>query len=133
MIRHSFRESVYAHGVSPETACLPKDWEKHCVTTTVATDDGVVTVVAPELHDLAFSKLVAGREKDIHYVQEMIRCDLIKAGRLKKRMDAEADVARQRLLLSAWERLRRMGEQRGVKVFPMLGLEVGKGLISRGK
>lgn len=75
---------IYAHGVAPDTAWLPRDWEKRCHRITIATPDGEALVHAPELHDLAFSKLAAGRPKDIEYVRELLRCSLIGLGRLEK-------------------------------------------------
>lgn len=82
---------IYAHGVAPDTAWLPREWEQRCHRITVATTDGEALVHAPELHDLAFSKLAAGRPKDIEYVRELLRCSLIGLGRLEG-LIADAEV-----------------------------------------
>jgi hypothetical protein len=58
----------------------------------VVVPDGAVNVHAPDLHDLAFSKLAAGRSKDIEYVRELLRCNLIGSGKLKHLIEAEADL-----------------------------------------
>ncbi len=84
-------DGIYAHGVAPNTARLPAGWEERCERCSVAISDGTVNVYAPELHDLAFSKLAAGRPKDIDYVRELLRCDLIGRGKLKHLIEAEAD------------------------------------------
>lgn len=73
---------IYAHGVAPDTAHLPSDWEKRCIVRTIIHEQNKIFVHAPELHDLAFSKIVAGRPKDIEYVRELLRCELIGFGRL---------------------------------------------------
>ena len=96
---------IYAHGVGPDTACLPMGWETRCTRLKVAIADGVATVVAPELHDLACSKLVAGREKDIAYVAEMLRCGLIRRGRLQTLVDQVGVIEHQSRLVSGIDRL----------------------------
>lgn len=89
---------IYAHGVAPDTACLPAGWEERCHQTTVEGPVGGILVHAPELHDLAFSKLAAGRFKDIEFVREMLRCSLIGSGRLERVIEqAPDDLLKQRL------------------------------------
>jgi hypothetical protein len=46
---------------------------------------GDLTVVCPELHDLALSKCVAGREKDADFVRELLKLDLVSAVALQER------------------------------------------------
>ena len=55
----------YADGVGPETAVMPADWMDRAS----LQDLGDATVVCPEMHDLAVSKCVAGREKDARFVR----------------------------------------------------------------
>lgn len=62
----------YAHGVSPDVAILSDGWRDRLVPIhTPAT--GGATGLCLETHDIAVSKLVAGREKDLDYVAELIR------------------------------------------------------------
>jgi hypothetical protein len=58
----------HADGVSPETAVMPKDWMDRAKLHYF----GDLTVVCPELHDLAVSKCVAGRDKDAEFVRALI-------------------------------------------------------------
>jgi hypothetical protein len=63
----------HADGVGPETAVMPDDWrtreQLHYV--------GDVTVICPEVHDLAVSKCVAGRDKDADFVRALIKHRMI--------------------------------------------------------
>lgn len=62
----------YADGVGPETAILPKGWKDRLVKVeTASTGDGRGWCL--EVHDLASSKLAAGREKDFEFVDAMLR------------------------------------------------------------
>lgn len=62
----------YAHGVGADTATLPKGWQDRLVKlNTPAT--GNVTGLCLDVHDLAVSKLVAGREKDASFVNTLVR------------------------------------------------------------
>lgn len=72
----------YADGVGPETATMPADWMTFAALHYI----GSVTAVCPDLHDLAVSKCVAGRDKDADYVRALFRHRLIEAGRLTERL-----------------------------------------------
>jgi hypothetical protein len=97
---------IYAHGVAPETACLLPDWLTRCHTTSVPGPRGKVMVRAPDPHDLAFSKLAAGRTKDIAYVTELLRCSLIRMGRLEQLIAAETNADLQQRLKNALQQVR---------------------------
>ena len=71
----------HADGVGPETAVMPADWRQRASLHYV----GDLTVVCPELHDLALSKCVAGRDKDSDFVRELLRLGLVAAPILKER------------------------------------------------
>lgn len=66
----------YAHGVGPETAVLPPDWEARLVRVASAQTHGVVGLCLHPI-DLAVSKLVAAREKDIAFVRALLAHDLV--------------------------------------------------------
>jgi len=74
----------HADGVGPETAVMPADWMDRASLHYV----GEVTVICPELHDLAVSKCVAGREKDAEFVEVLLREKLIDPATLRSRIDA---------------------------------------------
>lgn len=56
----------YAQGVGPETATLPAGWEGRLVSISNANTGGVEGLCL-EVHDLAISKYVAGRPKDLEF------------------------------------------------------------------
>lgn len=71
----------YAHGIGTDTAELPEGWESRLVPILNENTRGV-TGWCLDAHDLAFSKLVAGREKDLIFVKAMIEHALIQSKRL---------------------------------------------------
>jgi hypothetical protein len=63
----------YAHGIGPETAILPSGWRSRVVRLQSENTGGTIGLcVSPA--DLAVSKLLAGREKDVEFVGGMLRC-----------------------------------------------------------
>ena len=66
----------YAQGVGPETAVLPPGWQDRLVSIRNENTKGV-TGLCLEVHDLAISKLAAGRRKDLEFVQELIRNKMV--------------------------------------------------------
>jgi hypothetical protein len=71
----SFDETFgyHADGVGPETAVLPPDWESRQQLYYV----GDVTVICPEIHDLAVSKCAAGRDKDADFVRALLKHGMV--------------------------------------------------------
>lgn len=55
-----------------------------------------------EPHDLAFSKLAAGREKDIDFIRGLLKYRLINQGKLKKLIENEAHEDLKATLLRSW-------------------------------
>jgi hypothetical protein len=62
----------YAQGVGERTAVLPKGWRDRLVRIENANTRGV-TGLCLEVHDLAISKHVASREKDLEFSRELAR------------------------------------------------------------
>lgn len=62
----------YAHGVDETTATLPKGWRERLVPIRNENTRGA-TGWCLEVHDLAVSKLIAGREKDIAFLAALFR------------------------------------------------------------
>lgn len=92
----------YADGVSPDTAKMPPDWMQFSQLHYL----GQLTVIVPDLHDLAVSKCVAGRDKDAHWVAALLRHKMIVFSRFVERLRALDpslyDIAR----LTAWAQRR---------------------------
>jgi hypothetical protein len=75
----------YAQGVGPETAILPEGWESRLVRIqNTNTDLKVGLCLDP--HDLAASKLAAGREKDWIFVATMLAHKIVDAQTLLVRL-----------------------------------------------
>ena len=74
----SFHElhGYYAQGVGPETAKLPSGWKDRLVVVKNKNTNGIAGLCL-EVHDLAVSKFVAGRHKDLEFIQELIRHEMI--------------------------------------------------------
>jgi len=75
----------YAHGVDETTAVLPNGWEDRLVKLENENTRGAVGWCL-EVHDLAVSKLAAGREKDLAFVDCMLRHKLIDADIVRARL-----------------------------------------------
>ena len=98
----SFHElnGYYAQGVGPETAILPSAWQSRLVRIrNENTND--VTGLCLEVHDLAISKLVAGRAKDLEFISELARNQMIQKGVLLERLDTTDMSKSQRTLIEA--------------------------------
>jgi hypothetical protein len=96
---HEF--GYYAHGVAPETATLPDGWEQRLVEFQVNDPPGTIGLCL-EKHDLAFSKLAAGREKDIEFIRELLKYRLINRGKILRLIDSERDQNLKELLIRNW-------------------------------
>jgi hypothetical protein len=66
------RFGYYAQGVAPDTATLPRGWTRRLVRVENANTGGHAGLCL-EVHDLAISKYVAGREKDLEFTRELAR------------------------------------------------------------
>ena len=73
----------YAHGVDETTATLPTGWLERLIPIRNENTGGA-TGWCLEVHDLAISKLVAGREKDIDYVRVLLQHRLAEPARIEK-------------------------------------------------
>ena len=85
--RSMFHQSFgyYAHGVAEETAALPDGWVDRLVRIQNENTGGGAGLCL-EVHDLAVSKLVAGREKDVTFIRELIEHGMIQGSVLSKRL-----------------------------------------------
>ncbi len=77
----------YCDGVGPETAILPEDWRDRAKLYASANTGGV-TALVPEPHDLALSKLCAGREKDTDWLVAALEASIIDTGQMRARLPA---------------------------------------------
>lgn len=77
----------YAQGVGEKTATLPRGWRRRLVQVKNANTRGVAGLCL-EAHDLAISKYVAGRPKDLEFTRELARHGMTKRRTLIERAAA---------------------------------------------
>jgi Nucleotidyltransferase of unknown function (DUF6036) len=77
----------YAQGVAPDTATLPRGWQRRLVRIENSNTGGYAGLCL-EVHDLALSKYVAGREKDREFTRELARHGMTDKKILLKRLAA---------------------------------------------
>jgi hypothetical protein len=75
----------YAHGVAEETAVLPSGWKNRLVSV-CNENTGGGNGLCLEVNDLAVSKLVAGREKDLDFVGALLRHGLANSVVIQQRL-----------------------------------------------
>lgn len=83
VFHHTF--GYYAHGVSPETAALPGGWQGRLIEVRNENTRGAIGWCI-EVHDLAISKLVAGREKDRDFVITLLKHRMVEKTTLLVRL-----------------------------------------------
>ncbi len=90
----SFHElyGYYAQGVGPKTATLPPDWQARLIVVRNDNTRGIAGLCL-EVHDLAISKYVAGRAKDLQFTRELARNRLTRQRTLLERVAATKLVA----------------------------------------
>jgi hypothetical protein len=100
----------YAHGVDETTAILPEGWKERLVKVANENTRGAVGWCL-EVHDLAVSKLMAAREKDLVYVDAMLRNRLITASILRDRLEITPEITQERreLALARLQRREKKG------------------------
>jgi hypothetical protein len=74
----------YAHGIDEKTAVLPDGWKDRLVCVSSENTRGARGYCL-EVHDLAVSKLIAGREKDKEFVAALLKHKLAKPKILEER------------------------------------------------
>ena len=71
--------------MGPDTATLPRGWQRRLVRVDNPNTNGYAGLCL-EVHDLAISKYVAGREKDREFTRQLARHDLIDRTTLLERL-----------------------------------------------
>ncbi len=105
--RSIFHETFgyYAHGVDDTTAVLPVGWQERLIA--IANDNTRnCTGWCLETHDLAISKLVAGRDKDLQFLAALLAHRLIDPDTIRSRLTVTSLAPDRRSLCEArWQRL----------------------------
>ncbi len=76
----------YAQGVGPDTATLPRNWQKRLIRIENPNTGGIAGLCL-EVHDLAISKYVAGREKDREFTQALAKHQMTNQTVLLERLE----------------------------------------------
>ncbi len=79
----------YAQGVGEDTAILPAGWRDRLIPVNNANTNGV-TGLCLEIHDLAISKILAGRDKDRAFTRELAKRRLTDRHTLLARLELTA-------------------------------------------
>jgi hypothetical protein len=87
----------YAHGVGEDTAVLPNGWRSRVIPVRNE-NTGSGTGLCLEVHDLAISKLVAGREKDLEFLLGLSLHKMISLEILKARLESTSLADERRIL-----------------------------------
>lgn len=95
------RFGYYAQGVGPDTAILPSGWQARTVKIQNANTDLKIGHCL-EPHDLAASKLAAGREKDGAFVKILLKHGIVQALTLIERIATLPLTPQRRADMSAW-------------------------------
>lgn len=75
----------YAQGVDERTATLPRGWRDRLIRIQTEATGGRAGLCL-EVHDLAISKYVAGRDKDLEFTAELARHAMIDPSMLRRRL-----------------------------------------------
>lgn len=70
-LEHGF----YADALGLATVVLPTDWQKRLQP--LLDENGEIVAYCAEIHDIAVSKLIAGREKDFQFLKDAFWLDVI--------------------------------------------------------
>jgi hypothetical protein len=91
--------------VAEETAKLPRGWKDRLVPIQTPNTGGA-TGLCLEVHDLAVSKLIAGRDKDLEYLRALLKHRLLDPRTLESRLaDTPVDEASRASAVSRLQRL----------------------------
>ena len=99
----------YAHGVGETTATLPDGWRDRLVKLETASTMGAAGWCL-EINDLAVSKLVAGREKDLNFVGALIRRKLASPEVIRGRLSRTPGLSKEVLALATGRLDRESGQ-----------------------
>lgn len=95
----------YAHGVSPDAAVLPRNWISRLIRIQNDNTNDVEGLCLSPV-DIAISKLLAGRKKDLSFVKKMIESNMVSVHDIKN-VSQELSQSRQTKLITALSALNR--------------------------
>lgn len=91
----------YGHGVGPTTAILPSGWQDRLIELLNPNTNGVRGLCLSPI-DIAYSKLAAGRPKDLDYCRELLNSGLVEQAEVLRLIEECEDEERRQLLRHRW-------------------------------
>lgn len=68
--------------VEEKTIKVPTNWKDRCINKPIIYDGFKLSVKYLDPHDLLFAKIIANREKDLRFIEEMFRCNILSVKKL---------------------------------------------------
>ena len=96
----------YADALGLATVILPIDWQERLQT--LKDENGESIALVAEIHDIAVSKLIAGREKDFQVLKELFIREFIKINIFIERVLAVKEMPQSSILASRLESLEKV-------------------------
>ncbi len=100
-IEHGF----YADALGLATVVLPSGWRERL--RPLADEHGNIIAYAAEIHDIAVSKLIAGREKDFLFLKELFAREIIAMDTFLERVRPIQSMPQSEVLISRLESLQK--------------------------
>jgi len=66
----------YGHGIGKETAILPKHWRSRAIRVENENTGSAIGICISPV-DVAASKIIAGRDKDVEFVKQMMKAEFV--------------------------------------------------------
>ncbi len=101
LLRQSAEVDVALHGLTLESAVLPRGWEARAIPVKNQNTAGHVGICV-EAHDLAASKLTANRDKDRQFARVLLLHKLIRPNKLIRSINLLPIEAPRRTALIQW-------------------------------
>ena len=98
-IEHGF----YADALGLATVVLPNGWRERLQP--ILDESGETIAYAAEIHDVAVSKLIAGREKDFQFLIDAFRLDIISVEKFVERVLPVIEMPQSAVLIDRLEKL----------------------------
>ncbi len=98
-IEHGF----YADALGLATVVLPTGWQKRLQP--LLDENGKTIAYAAEIHDVAVSKLIAGREKDFQFLIDAFRIEIISVEKFAERVRLIKTMPQSAVLIDRLEKL----------------------------
>ncbi len=101
----------YADALGLATVVLPTDWEKRLQP--LLDDKGETVAYCAEIHDIAVSKLIAGREKDFRFLKDAFLLEIISTAEFVVRVRLVETMPQSAVLIDRMEKLEKhLSEQK---------------------